>query len=89
MTPDDILGAAGVAYNPPPAELITAVNGQISAALASLKPGSNGALVAIATQSGVNGAIVAKLPHGWSTVAWLGKTWSGPLEGGVAVKAEW
>ncbi len=89
MTPDEILGAAGVAYNPPPSELIPAVNGQISAALASLKPGSKGALVAIATQAGVNAAIVAKLGEHWTTTAYIGKSWGAGPVWGAAVKAEW
>lgn len=89
MTPDAILATPGVAYAAPPAELLPAITGQISAALASLRPGSTGALVAIVTETGANAAIVAKLPHGWETIAYIGKRWGGPIEGGAAIRREW
>lgn len=91
MTEAEIAAASsGVAFTPPPADLLPAVNGSISAALASLKPGSKGALVAIATQTGINAAIVSVLPPGFAVHAYIGKQWGEPgATFGAAIRREW
>lgn len=91
MTEAEIVAAAsGVSFTPPPADVLPAVNGSISAALASLKPGSKGAIVAIATQTGVNAAVVSVLPDGFTVHAYIGKQWGQPgATFGAAIRREW
>lgn len=79
----------GVAYNAPPEELMPAVSGAITKALEALNPTSHGAIVGVATRNGVNGAVIARLPGGFQTVAWIGKNWTGGVVYGAAIKREW
>lgn len=79
----------GVAFNAPPEDLVPSIRASLDKAIATLPPGANGALVGIATERGVNAAVVAKGDHGWQVSAWIGKTWSGPVEAGARVMKTW
>lgn len=80
---------SGVAFNPPPMHLIQDVQRSIDTAIKQLPPDANGGLVAIATEHGVNAAVVAKLDHGWTVTSWIGKAWSEPISGGASVMKVW
>lgn len=79
----------GVATNPPPASLLDAITRQVHEAVATLPPGANGGLVAVATTAGVNLAVVSKVGDHVDIQAWIGKDWQQPLEGGASVKVSW
>jgi len=61
----------------------------IDRALATLAPGSHGAVVAYATTTGANLAVVGKLGQRWSVVGVLSKPYDGKLEGEAAVRFSW
>jgi len=64
----------GVAYTAPPPHLI-------AEAIA------HGAIVAVGNRDGVNAALAVHGPLGVEIHAWIGKSWSGPIDYGVtAVK---
>lgn len=79
----------GVAFSAPGPELVPSITASIRRAVESLPAGSRGAIVGVATQDGVNAAIVARFDHGWDVQAWVGKRWAGPLEAGVQVQKVW
>jgi hypothetical protein len=79
----------GVAFNQPPAQLIPDISASIAKAVAALPQGKSGALVGVATTSGVNAAVVAKINDTWTVQAYVGKTWSGPVTGGAQILATW
>lgn len=75
----------GVATNAPPLAILPRLNAQIDAALATLPKDSNGVfMLDVRTEkAGVvqgNLAFVHKFDGGWSTTAWVGKTWGDPVE---------
>lgn len=81
-----ILVDKGVAMNTPPASLLSAITKEVQAAAATLPPGSKGALVGVATMTGVNLALVSKVNEHITVTAFIGKTWSQPIKGGAAVQ---
>lgn len=87
--PDASTPAAGVAFNAPPPHLISDTMANINAALATLPPDAHGAIISVADQSGVNAAVVAKIADQWSVVAFVGKTWTGPIQYGAEARWTW
>jgi hypothetical protein len=77
---------SGVAFNEPPSNLLASIERQIQMAATAIPAGARGALVGVATESGVNAALVIKAGHGWDTVTWIGKSWGAPIEGGAMVR---
>jgi hypothetical protein len=61
----------------------------VQRALAEVPAGKNGALVAVATEGGVNLAVAHRAGDDWTVAAWIGKDWRGPVEGGAYVKRTW
>jgi hypothetical protein len=82
-----------VQFVPPPPVLLTDLRKSIDSALASLKPGENGALVLVGTKQGdvvkMNAAVVARVGKGWAVQSWIGKEWGHQVEGGVTVVKTW
>lgn len=81
----------GVALVEPPEDRIGPIMQAVAKAVAELPPGTNGALVAVANETGANLAVVSKLPDSDALYvqAWVGKRWDGPLEYGAAVRVTW
>jgi len=79
----------GVAMNAPPAAILVELTKQVHDAVATLPPGKNGALVGVATTTGVNLAVVAKAGEHVKVVGWAGRTWGQPISGGAAVQVDW
>ena len=80
----------GVAFIPPPIDLLPSITDALTVALAQLPPDARGAVVGVATDTGVNAAIVSKLPSGWAVQAWVGKTWTSPtMNMGAQVMKTW
>jgi hypothetical protein len=84
-----VLATNGVAMNPPPASILDAVSKQVKDAVATLPPDGKGALVGVATTSGVNLALVHKAGEHVTVLGWIGKSWGQPLAGGAAVQIHW
>jgi len=79
----------GVATMVPPADLLPSITAAITKACTAIPPGRNAALVAVADQRGANVAAVQRVNDHVTVVAWLGKSWGKPLEGGASVMASW
>lgn len=79
----------GVAMNAPPASILGELTKQVQDAVATLPPDGKGALVGVATTTGVNLAVVAKVGNHVNVVSWLGKSWGQPVSGGAAVQVHW
>jgi hypothetical protein len=91
----------GVAYVPPPPELIPSIRASLDKAVAALSPGAKGGFFGIATYTPdgtvkVNAALVTVLPQHWTVDLWVGKSWGTALatqqrgfEGGVQAMKTW
>jgi protein-L-isoaspartate O-methyltransferase len=79
----------GVAFNAPPQNLLGQATALLDAQMKALPPGTNGAVVGIATESGWNAAVVSKVGDHAVVHAWVGKEWGKELTGGAAVRATW
>ena len=79
----------GVAMNAPPASILGELTKQVQAAVATLPPDGKGALVGVATTTGVNLAVVAKVKDHVNVTSWIGKSWGQPVSGGAAVQVHW
>lgn len=79
----------GVAFNQPPALLIPDISASIAKAVAALPQGKSGAIVGVATTTGVNAAVIARLDDTWSVQAWVGKDWGKSVTGGAQILATW
>lgn len=84
------MGESGVVMNPPPHQFIDAVNQSITEFVnATLRPGDRGGIVAVGTTKGVNLAVVQRVGSGGEIVAYVGKTWGEPIEGGLLWRQRW
>lgn len=81
--------STGVVMNAPPGSLLAEMTKQVKDAVATLPPGSRGALVGVATTKGVNLAVVSKAGNHVSVVGWIGKSWGSAIDGGAAVQVHW
>ena len=79
----------GVEFNAPPAPILGAMLRQIDAQIALLPADANGAVVAVATEAGINAAIVHRVGSRFQVAGFIGKRWSTPVEGGASVKFSW
>lgn len=95
MTPDTLPTvpgapvAKGVAMNPPPASILEAVTKQVHDAMATLPSSGRGAIVGVATTTGVNLAVVSKVGSHIAVTSWIGRSWGSPVSGGAAVQVQW
>jgi hypothetical protein len=79
----------GVKFNPPTGPLILDVAHAIETATRTLPEGTNGAVVLVGTNKGINAAVVHRLHDRFAVSAWVGKDWGTRVEGGAAVKVSW
>lgn len=79
----------GVQFRTPPSGLLTSIRAELDKSLAALPTNATGALVGVATERGVNAAIVTRLGTGWDVAAWIGKSWGEPISGGATVRKVW
>lgn len=73
----------------PPGPIASSLKSHVYAALAEIPDGKQGALVGVATESGVNLVVAHRVDDRWTVAAWVGKTWDKPVEAGAYVKASW
>jgi hypothetical protein len=77
---------------PPPPELLPQVESKIMDAVKAIPAGRNNALVWVATEKGVNMAIVSRHSTEKADFAiegYIGKTWSQPIAAGVVGSVAW
>ena len=79
----------GVAFNAPPPGLLADAHRAIAALTKDLPPGTNGAVVGVATDAGVNAAVVHRVGDRFAVGAWIGKAWGSRIQGGGAIGASW
>lgn len=79
----------GVAFNPPPVQMIQDIHASIDKAVAAIPEGHRNAIVGIVTESGTNVAVVHQFDHGWTVTEWLAKDWGGSVTGGAMVRRSW
>ncbi len=79
----------GVVFTPPPGHLLADALQIVNASTAMLPDSARGAIIGIATETGMNAAIVQRLPAGFTVVAWVGKKWGQTLEYGTALQMIW
>lgn len=65
------------------------IRASVAAALKDVPENAKGAVVAIATEKGVNLAIAYRGERGLTVGAYVGKQWSRPIEGGIIVQQIW
>ena len=83
---------AGVATVPGPmvpTTIAASIRSSVAAVLGDLPADAKGAVVAIATEKGVNLAVAYRGERGLTVGAYIGKEWSRPIEGGVVVTKIW
>jgi hypothetical protein len=74
----------GVAYNAPPPHLMADAIAHVTAQMAQVPPDAHGAIVAVGNREGVNAALALHGPMGVEVVAWVGKSWTGPIDYGIS-----
>jgi len=79
----------GVSFTEPPAEIFPSVMAAVHEAIGKLSPEARGAMIGVVNTHGANAVVVAKMPHGWAVQAFIGKSWSGPVDYGANVIKEW
>jgi len=79
----------GVVFTPPPTHLLADALKIVNASTEMLPASARGAIIGIATETGMNAAIVQRLPAGFTVVAWVGKSWGSTLEYGTALQMVW
>lgn len=74
----------------PPGPIASMLKQQVHQALSEIPEGKQGALVAVATESGVNLVVAHRSRDGrWTANAWIGKEWTKPVSAGANVKLTW
>lgn len=80
----------GVELNAPPPKYFADISESVDKFAQTLAPHVDGGLVGIATTQGINMAIVQRIAGGDAVVvAWVGKRWGEPIEGGLMWKMTW
>jgi hypothetical protein len=79
----------GVSFTEPPAEIFPSVMAAVHEAIGQLSPDARGAMIGVVNTHGANAVVVAKLTYGFEVQAWIGKSWSGPMDYGANVIKEW
>jgi hypothetical protein len=87
--PPSLASKPGVAFTDPPAKLILDVSRHINEVLATLPADTQGAIVAVGTDRGINVAVVHKVNDRFAVSAWIGKDWGSKVTGGAMVRATW
>lgn len=86
MTPDL---PRGVAFTAPPSHLLNDALRIVNESTAALPPDAHGAVVAVGTDAGINGAIVVKVSSQFEVVGWIGKEWGRAITYGGAATLVW
>lgn len=73
----------------PPHLIRDAIKRQVETVLLGIETGKTGALVAVATQDGVNLAVAHRFKQRWEVTAWIGKSWKGGTDLGAQVTKTW
>lgn len=80
----------GVQMTAPPAEFVTEMNESITRFVdATIKADERGGLIAVASTRGVNLVVVQRTGTRSEVVAYIGKQWNKPLEGGIYWRQRW
>lgn len=79
----------GVTFTPPPTSLMADATRIVTDLAKSLPPGSQGGIIAVATDTGWNAAVVHRAGERFQVASWIGKDWTGSLTGGGAVRTSW
>lgn len=79
----------GVELNAPPPKYFADISASVDKFAQTLKAGEEGGMVGIATTKGVNIAVVQRINSHSTVVAYIGKTWGEPIEGGLMWKLTW
>jgi len=79
----------GVAFNDPPGKLLADALKFVNQGVAKLPHGTNGALVTVVSEAGVNVAVVAKQGTHLQVQGWIGKSWGNAIYGGGAATLVW
>lgn len=81
----------GVAFSAPPPHLIADARRAIEQMTAQLPDGTNGAVIVMATDQGMNAAVVHRVGKRFAVGTWIGKEsgWGSRFTGGGAVQATW
>lgn len=75
--------ASGVAFNAPPPHLLADAIAHVTNQMAQVPPDAHGAVVLVGTREGVNAALAVHGPMGVELIAWIGKSWQGPIDVGI------
>lgn len=87
--PGGVVHSLGPLPPVPPGPIAAMIKSQVHQVLAEIPDGKNGALVAVGTAEGINLAVAHRTGDHFTVVAWIGKSWTGPLDGGASVRATW
>ena len=91
--PEQFADLPSVQMVPPPASLIADVTRMVEDAAAQLRPGESGRLVWIASQQGINLAVVNKVVENdklrVTISGWIAKDWGKPIQAGLAGIVSW
>lgn len=87
--PKGVIHSLGPLPPVPPGPIASMLKQQVHQALSEIPEGKQGALVAVATESGVNLVMAHRVDDKWTAAAWVGKTWDQPISAGAYVKASW
>ncbi len=79
----------GVAFSSPPPKLMASATRAVEALTKGLPVGTTGAVVGVATDAGVNAAIVHRVGNRFQVGAWVGKDWGSKVTAGGVVRATW
>ena len=96
VAPEELFAHAGkpkgVEFNAPPLAALPALTKSIEGALSVLEDDDIAVLVGVATETGVNAALVVKTGGTWNLdlITWVGKEWGAPKPSyGVAIRKRW
>ena len=78
----------GVAFSGPPTSLLADATHVLAQMTDTLPPGTNGAVIGVATEAGWNAAVVHRVGDSFAVSGWIGKSW-GPVTGGGVVRWSW
>lgn len=80
---------SGVSFEPPPRGLLADAMKIVEEQTRALPPGHRNAVVLVATDAGVNAAIVHRAGDHVGVTGWVGKRWGSSITGGGAVHLSW
>jgi hypothetical protein len=80
---------SGVVMTSPPPGLVASLDRQVKLLVGELPADKRGAIVTVATTTGMNVAVVARVADGWQVQAFVGKQWGETVEGGGSIVKSW